>query len=472
MQSAKEIIDFQFSAHDFGASAKDLVSERTQRKLEGLQHSFEKVIRQHGTYDRQPEEYTAAAYYLFEEHYPSLEELKSAFDTKRMVGRLSWALCYREDGEVPIARHEKKLRVALLLLEARWSWNSVSGVYDTLLRHWDCSVTRPILQQFINKKLKAYEGKRTRLLRLQDKREDFVKSDGPTKIANSFLKQGKEVTALFDRLRLPDHAKGYPYVAEVGASYTRSAMRSPSYLEHVEPILEFLALHDRQRTYKRCLSQVILRLDRAESSDEREKLLSVSFRKIGDPAHAPEWAPWKGASESNQNDLQSARKTLNRWIAQQFITVFFDKVAMDSDRQQFWLRYAPHVKQFKVFGDWQTEAKLKQDTRIQKYVGSRFDRVSGNMAALLMHVGTRIVLEFGETGGACYLHRPGAAECPSFDKKYRHIRQLRLGTDFPLLMRYSGTRYYAVKEEGRFLHQHDWERRLDWWMQKRLGIEV
>ena len=138
-----------------------------------------------------------------------------------------------------------------------------------------------------------------------------------------------------------------------------------------------LEKHDNQHTYKRCLTRIIIRLDRDEPTELREDVLTMAFQCIGDPAHAPEWQPWPGASESEQGDLHTARQTLNSWIAQRFITAFFDKVAMDRDRRLFWLQYAPHITRFKVFGDSETRYKLRRDERIRRYVDARFDRIKG-----------------------------------------------------------------------------------------------
>lgn len=273
-------------------------------------------------------------------------------------------------------------------------------------------------------------------------------------------------------LRLPDHARGYPYVAELASAYTQNAMRAPSYRDYIRPILRFLSEHGRESTYKRCLSSMVLRLDRDNPVEERENVIQVAFRKIGDPAHAPKWQPRPEATKNERENIETARDTLNNWIAQRFITAFFDKVAMDEDRRNFWLQYAPFVTRFKVFGDAGTRYKLRQDDRIQQYVDQRFDRIGGSMSALLMEIEDRVIVEFGETGGACYVHREGSPSCPSFDRRYSHIRELRIGTDFPLLMRYSGNNYRDVKGEGRFPHTHDWKRRLRWWIKRKLGIEA
>jgi hypothetical protein len=474
MESAREILGIQVRARDLLENAESIVSNDTERKVSRAQKSFEKVVESRSTYSRRKQKDYGEVYRQFLRHYDEgTTALQSVFDTSRKVRQLAWALCYRgKEGEVEIARSRPHLRRALTVIENRWRWSSIFGIFDGLLRSWDCGKTRPVFQQFLSQKLNDYEGRRPRLLTLKEHRDHFLKSDGPTNVAQYLLQEDRPITETWEMLRLPDHVSGYPYVADLASAYTRNAMRAPSYRDRIRPILQFLSTHGRQSTYKRCLSLMVLRLDREEPVEERENVVQIAFRKIGDPARAPEWQPWEGATETEQDELESARQTLNNWIVQRFISAFFDKVAMDEDRRSFWLQYAPHVTRFKVFGDGNTRYKLRQDDRIRRYVDQRFDQIGGSMSALLMQIKNRIIVEFGEVGGACYIHRKGGPNSPSFDRRYSHIRELRLGTDFPLLMRYSGREYRDVKDRGRFLHKHDWERRLKWWMQRKLGVKV
>lgn len=474
MASAQEILGIQIRARDLREGARGIVKDDTERKVERAQKSFKEVVQSRSTYSRQKRKNYSEIYRQFLRHYSDGEEtLRSAFDTSRKARQLAWTLCYRgNEEEVIIARSRPHLQAALNVIESQWRWSAFFGVFDSLLRSWDSDSTRRIFQQFLSQKLNQYDGRRPRLETLKKRRAAFLKADGPTRIATSLLEEDKSIGDVWDMLRLPEHARGYPYVAELVCAYTRNAMRAPSYRDYIRPILRFLDEHGRQSTYKQCLSSMILRLDREEPDGERENVIQIAFQKIGDPAHTPEWQPWTGATENEQDDLESARQTLNNWIAQRFITAFFDKVAMDEDRRAFWLQYAPYVTRFKVFGDRNTRYKLRQDDRIRQYVDQRFSPIGGSKSVLLMQIKDRVIVEFGKTGGACYIHRKGDPSCPSFDQRYSHIRELRLGTDFPLLMRYSGRTYRDVKEQGRFLHKHDWERRLHWWMRKKLGIET
>jgi len=474
MASAQEILGIQIRARDLRESAEDLIKSDTERKLSHARKSFEDIVQSRSTYGKQKQKKYGEIYRQFLHYYPEGEEaLRSVFDTSRKARKLAWALCFwGEEQRVQIARSIPHLKAALHVIESRWRWTSLFGVFDALLRSWDNDNTRRIFQQFLSQKLDQYDGSRPRLQTLKQRRAFFLRSDGPTRVAVSLLEKSEPIDSAWGLLRLPDHARRYPYVADLASAYTRNAMRAPSCRDHIRPILRFLSTHDQQSTYKRCLSLMVLRLDREEPVEERENVVEIAFRKIGDPAHAPEWQPWEGATETEEDELESARQTLNNWIAQRFISAFFDKVAMDEDRRSFWLQYAPYVTRFKVFGDGNTRYKLRQDDRIKKYVDQRFDKIGGSMSALLMQIKDRIIVEFGQVGGACYIYRKGGPNSPSFDRRYTHIRELRLGTDFPLLMRYSGRQYRDVKERGRFLHQHDWERRLRWWMQRKLGVKV
>jgi hypothetical protein len=476
MATAQELLGIRIRARDLREKAEKMVKDYTQRKVSQAQKSLKEIARDRSTYSQESREHIGDAYRLFIKHYPEgRAALRNAFDTSRKTRRLAWALCYRgKEQGVTIVHSRSHLQTALDLIGHRWRWHSLFGVFDALLKSWNDDSARHTLQQFLSRKLHEYEGRRPRLVRLQEDRGAFLRSDGPTHVATSFLQGGRPITEIWETLPLPDHTLGYPYVAELASAYTRTAMRSTSYREHIRPILRFLSEHDRGVTYKRCLSRIILRLEKDEPVDERENVLQIAFRKIGDPARAPEWQPWSGASEAEREELHSARQTLNNWIAQRFITTFFDKVAMDEDRRAFWLRYAPHVTRFKVYGDDEAKHKLRKDQRIRKYVDRRFGKISGSMNAILMQIKDRFVVEFGRKGGACYIHRKGSPSCPSFDASQIHIRDLRIGTSFPLLMRRSKGNFYDVRGEGRFIHNPPdaWQRDLDWWMRQKLGVEV
>jgi len=476
MATAQELLGIRIRAQDLREKASDILKNYTRRKLERAETTFQEVARKHQTYDRPRGHDAGKVFRLFMRHHADGDlALRKAFDTSRSTRRLAWALCYLGgDPKIMIARSKPHLEAALNVINHRWRWSSLHGIFDAMLRSWDSLDTRHVFQEFITQKLSEYSGSRPRLVHLKENRAWYVQPDGPVKLATHLLTASLPVTKVWDVTRLPDHVQRYPYIAEVLAAYTRSAMRKKDYRPHIKPTLTVLADHDNGDTYKRCLSRIILRLDRDEPTDLRENVLRVAFQRIGDSAHAPEWQPWPGASKSEQDELQTARQTLNNWIAQRFIAAFFDKVAMDRDRRLFWLRYTKHMTRFKVLGDSETRYNLRKDDRIGQYVNARFDRIRGSMSALLIQIQDRIIVEFGQTGGACYVHRKGDPRCPSFDKRYDHIRELRLGTSFPLLMRTSQGRFYDVKSQGRFIHNppDGWGRRLSWWMHRELGIEV
>ncbi|MCS4056773.1 EH signature domain-containing protein [Salinibacter ruber] len=473
MSTAREILGIQTRSQDLRESANQFLKDYTTRKVTRARDSLQEVARDRSTYSKENQVQTGETYRLFLEHYDGgADTLRSVFDSSRKARRLAWTLCYHgQEGDITIARSRPHLQVALTVIESSWRWSCYFGTFDALLKVWDNDRTRPVLQEFLSRKLEEYEGSRPRLLNLKEYRDAFFRTDGPTQIATSLIKENRPITDVLEMLRLPEHAQGYSYFAALADAYTTSAMRAPSYRDFVRPILKFLDAHGRRVSYKRCLSKIILRLDDDERVPERQNVIQVSFQKVGDPDRDPNWQPPTGATSDEKENLKSAQKTLNNWIAQRFITAFFNKVAMDEDRRRFWLQYTPHMTRFKVYGSRGARRKLQQDERIQKYVDQRFGRVSGGMNALLMQIKDRVIVEFGKVGGACYVHRKGSPDCPSFDKRYNRVSEFQIGTGFPLLMRYSGQDYRDVKSQGRFLHKHDWERRLHWWMRTQLGIE-
>lgn len=472
MPTAKELLGIEFHADNYGKSAEGIVEHAVEKKRKAAIKTFKKVVDQHTTYKKATTGDQKRLHRLFHLHVREGQaSLQEAFTTSREVRRLAWTLCYRSENYETIARSQPLLEEALVLIDRKWRWGMLFPLFDALLRIWNCGPTRGMLQKFVGRKLLEYDGRRPRIQTLQEHQNRYTRPDGPAQLAGYLLRERKALSLAQDVLNLPRHVQGYAYFGDVAAAYTRSAMRSDAQ-QYIGPILDFLKTHKRAETYKRCLGSIILHLDRTGALEHRDRVLRVAFRKIGDPTHESNWQPWRGASSSERDELETARKTLNNWIAQRFITAFFDKVAMDEDRREFWMRYVTHITNFMVFGDEGTRYKLKQDERTNKYVQSRFRAISGAMSALLIQVKDRVIVEFGEVGGACYIHKKGTKTCPSFDGGYTDISELRLGTGFPLLMRYSGRDYRNVKQEGRLLHKHEWQRRLDWWMRRQLNIDV
>lgn len=170
-------------------------------------------------------------------------------------------------------------------------------------------------------------------------------------------------------------------------------------------------------------------------------------------------------------EIHEAHAVLQRWIAQRFITVFFETVDMDDpDRREFWLRYAPHVTRFRIYGDSNTRRRLSEDARLRPFLPGRFclGTAANGSNALMMRVKDRTVIEFGDTGNACYVYHADAPQSPTFEECIAPSGLRR--KSMPWLFRYTGTAIKDLREEGRFTHHEGWQTRASKWIQYYLSI--
>lgn len=192
---------------------------------------------------------------------------------------------------------------------------------------------------------------------------------------------------------------------------------------------------------------------------------------IGDPANDAYWEPWEWASQEDRSNLKRAQAILNEWLTRRFITIFFDKIAMDSDRKTFWLKYVRSISRFKIYGSHLTQYSLSQDERVRSNLDARFGILQdggGNQSALVMVVKDYVLVEFSLKGAAFFAYRSSNPLCPNISYSSIRTRQLKLDTE--LLMRRMNNQVLSHRAEGRFAHHLGWERFLKWWLERYVGV--
>jgi hypothetical protein len=198
----------------------------------------------------------------------------------------------------------------------------------------------------------------------------------------------------------------------------------------------------------------------------------------------PTGPPWDGASIQQAQQLKEAQAILNGWIIQQFINIFFDSLAMDSDRKHFWSKYLKHIRRFKIFGQEYMRSRLKLDQRIAPFLDTRFGLLEGNsdQNALVMMVKDFYLIEFSYSGSAFYAYPTTIIDAPDMSKHRLSINQLKplsIRNQSKQLIRreknydiYLGRSIdgYEVQESGRLGHSGNWQERLSYWLKKQIGI--
>ena len=472
-QEAMSLLGFTFAPASFIQQGAEIIAPDTERKVAHRSQRLSKIAQKHGTYRGEEPPDMGVIYRRFMHlAYNAPDQLPEVFSTRRMVRKLAWTLNWSEEGQPSIVR-SLHLQKALKLITYYPTGSVILGLYETLLRSWNILDGANLLRNALASMLKSYHGRRQALKKLAEHRAYFLRADGGIKLGAAWASSNppSPLSGLLEVLALPGHVRRYAYFTSVVNAYVQVLILRDDYASCIPEVLDFLKLHDQPQAHKFSLSRIILKMDEGAPGEYRDLVQDYAFKHIGDPSQDHKWQPWTSASDADKKKLKEAQVALNTWIVQRFIAVFFDKVAMDRDRRDFWMDYAPHITRFKVLSDPATRYKLQADERLRPYIKSRFGRLQdGNgLSALMMQIKNRLVVEFSHNGNACYVYKTENKKCPKFSRQYYVISDLKY-PNTNLLFRSSGYYIYSEREEGRLLHYDGWEDRLATWFTRHLGL--
>lgn len=393
---------------------------------------------------------------------------------------LCYSLHYFETQQSSIFQNSKELAYAVELITQQWNNSYLIGLFNCLLKSWntsqrDCFL---LLHQIISEKLTAYSGSRRLLHAIKFNSRFFNPSNGDVLLGSQLSIEKIPISDVANYLKLPPNWITYPYFSKVIFSYyDRNKANVHALLPDIE---KALLLHSANiaggMTSKLLISQLVIWADIRQHDDIQDDVKDLAFKLIGDPAKSTYWRPSEGMNDQEKAALTNARDILNGWITRRFITVFFETCINDDRRKRFWLRMAPNVSAFHVFGPVNVKLLLKRDKRIAQYVDSRFDVTSGNrqVSAFLMHVKDYKLVEFSDPGYAFYAYLRSNPSAPSAEKAYASVDEFRDGS-LPMAVYRSGSQIVSYSNEGRITHADGdikWEEVFKRWIGKKLAINV
>ncbi|MCK4618540.1 MAG: hypothetical protein KAT52_01205 [Desulfobacterales bacterium] len=473
MDTARSLLNFNFDASKFIKSHQNIIDDSTKRGINKDQKRIEKIIDKFSLFTPKIPPDVAEIYRLF---MKSAKEGKSAlernFNSLRNVSKLAQSLSYKEGVGKSIIDSNFCLE-ALRIIDDHFKPRMISNIFSALMKNWISSDTH-LLKSFIASKLKKNNGKSKRLSAVKSKAQYFLDPAGIINLCQNLIADNKKPDDVFEYLEVPKSMIGFEYFSEFAETYTKLLTRQTDFLEKIDDIFSFLKEHDRKDTYKKCLEKVVLKVNSIQNSDTiRMKILNFCFQHIGDPSSDHYWYPWKGANEQDKENLNKARKVLNQWLANKFIYLFFDKIAMDQDRKEFWNRYIDYVTNFKIYMDNARLWSFKYNNQdiepaiLNCKLGQL--RGGGNTSSFVLEIKNYNFVEFSQTGGACYIYKAKNELKPDLSKETITLSLLKHPDNRKLAVR-TDAQYYRLREEGRVRHHKGWQRGFKVWMKEYLTI--
>lgn len=466
MQNVNDILEFHFLPSALQQAAQKIIPTSLTQLNEIRIDKLKKITEQVG----------AASFnfngnnlipQVFKKFKSSIQTNNTGFD-RRELRTLTYSLSYSETELSAIFNNEKEINYALQLLSSNWRDSFLIGIIDCYLKNWETENRTSLntLADFIGEKLTAYNGNRNTINAFKKNLKYFDLKNGDLVFGNELALNNVSIKEAPKILSLPESWFLYPYFSKVlVAYYDKKQNDLINLIDDFENALDF---HKNSNTNKRIVSKFIIQANKPEYSALQGKVKHLAFKFIGDPENKSVWADFNNATEKEKSDLINARKILNEWITRQFINVFFNVCINDERRKRFWLKYAPQISSFKVYGPSFTKTLLKRDERIAEYLEARFTTVYSNrdVSAFILYIGDYMIIEFSNEGFACCAYKMSSPNRPTLNSRLNSVEDLR-NSSLPLAIQ-SDANYYYTSEEGRLFHNSNWEHKFNHWLKEKV----
>lgn len=466
MKQASELLQFYFSPTTFQQSAEKAIPTaiiyQVGNRISQLNNITQKVG--NSSFAFHDETLKIRSYRKFKSTYSS----NTSSFSKRELRALVYGLDYSEGNQHSIFDNEYEFGILLKLINTNWRDTFLEGLILFLLKNWESNKRTSLhkLSEFITDKLGAYKGNRRIINAFKTNIKYFDLKNGDLVLGNELALKNKPIKEATDFLSLTETQFSHSYFSKVIVAYYEQKQNELSNLiDDFENALDF---HKNSNTNKRIVSKFIIQANKPEYAALQDKVKHLAFKFIGDPENKSVWADFNNATEKEKSDLINARKILNEWITRQFINVFFNVCINDDRRKRFWLKYAPHISSFKVYGPSFTKTLLKRDERIAEYLEARFTTVYSNrdVSAFILYIGDYMIIEFSNEGFACCAYKMSSPNRPTLNSRLNSVEDLR-NSSLPLAIQ-SDANYYYTSEEGRLFHNSNWEHKFNHWLKEKV----
>lgn len=417
-----ELLEFNFNPSNYASLAENIFSKETKKSLSNSINEIRKLGDDLSDAIIKKPQDIKDVYLDFMSNRNNSSSLTKSFNNMRKVKKLTWALNYKTGSSEAIVNTEYFIH-ALELIKNNWSYTMVIPLFDLLITEWRNIKLENLstLKAFLKTSLSSYDKNLPTIIKIKRNINFFCNHDGLALLLRFCLDTRIKITDITSYLGISDTYKNSFYFYDLAYLYTSFLVRNYKTLdknyfkEYLEDILIFLENASKD-AIKACLSKIVIFVDQNSYLDLKEEVKSYSFKNIGDPSNDSQWLPWKGASDTQIRELDASKNIINLWLNEQFIELFFSKLAMDVNRKRFWQKYLNRITRFKICGSEDLYRELNSDKRVQPYLKSRFSFLNGKKSALIMIIKDYVLIEFSTTGHAFYGYEKSNSSCPDISK--------------------------------------------------------
>lgn len=463
---AKDILNFYYRPPTY-PSNESIISTTIERRIKANIFRLQNVIDSLPDGDVEIDILTASeVYHNFLLYY---ESNGKEVLVRRDIRRLSSLLTYAPQDCEPIFSSEPMLKSAIELFKKNWRDTFLSGLIRCVLTQWRSGDREcfSLLLNLINTKIKGYKGKRKSILAFKNNRY-FTPINGTLFLAKDLINSKKNILDTESFCGIPNNWLTYEYFIDVIIKYYRSHLKnSIDIQELIKNLKSLFENHLHKLTKQVVISSIINFVAESEENfniNIQKYIQKEAFKIVGDPANRDDWRPDASATDKEKEIIEKAKKTLNDWISRDFIKVFFEECIRDEDRKHFWLNIAERYSiSFKVVGAFTIRERLKHIESISEYVEARFvtTQTDISVTAIVIYIGNYMIIEFARLGHALYAYILDGEHTPSLEGRIRNHEALK-NKRFNTI----SVENIEVINEGRFIHNGDWQPRFYAWLQR------
>lgn len=350
------------------------------------------------------------------------------------------------------------------LFYSLWKYTFIDGLTFYVLNSWNTiqESYRNAVCSLILEQLNNYQGNNHKYNLLKLHYRVFEK-DGHEYLSDYLISNHIKIENSPRVIGFPRSTFKFSYYSDVIILYFKKRYLSLIPIKYVEYILSF---HSSDRTKKLLYADIIIRADKnGTDSYQFDACLSVS-RMLGRFDLSSTWAPFIGATQSDIDKIDFARRCISKWMTRRTISIFFEKYVQDNSRKTFWLNYVNYILNFRIVGSFFIKRKLCEDMSLNEFVAEHYtttNSATSQTIALILYIKDKVFVEFSDVG-ALYI----------YDKDNTYIRRRYIektddlkDTSLPLAIEQDSQTYYSYyqyEEEGKINHRGDWQTRLRKWM--------
>jgi len=409
------------------------------------------------------------------------EKLKAEFCTKREIRKLTNSITYHDNDQLAILE-SGHFDLALKLISQSFSRSILNSLFITILEKWEHPNIQKIIN-LINQKRSDLKSKSRINDTLGLHSKYFLNKTAHQELYKDIVRDDIKLIEICNFLKIHESCIRYQYFSVFIELYTNLKIKANQVDGTLNEIFKFLEIHNNIETNKKCMTKIIIFAEDNDFTENKKMhVLNFCFSNIGDPSIDIKWLPWLYSTAKDKEDVKRAQQLMNQWLAHKFIYLFFGKIAMDNNRKDFWMQYLKHISNFKIFMEsYDREMFFSRNRDIDaKLLQSKIGILekSGNSSAFILQIKDYILVEFSQTGGACYIYRNSNKYKPNINKSKYQLSELKQVSNRELAVKVdvNSSWYYSsdfsTHEEGRVMHSGEWQRKFEHWIRIYLDIEV